>query len=108
MAAKFAIATALMLVLPGTAAIADELDQQPSGFYADPVLSDPPLVPAHAFNPAIATAEVATVAPALSLAPPAPSTARPGHEPRNQKTQVRVSCATLNPCATTPQAAPHS
>lgn len=103
MAAKFAIAAALLLTLTGTA-FAQELDEAPTGFYADPVLSDPPPVPVHAFNPAVATSEVAVVTPAADLAP-APGAARPRAPSRNEKVPARSNCTALNPCATNPQAA---
>lgn len=85
---NIAIATILALALSGGAAFAQE--QEPTGFYADPVMGDPPLVVAHAYPANIATSDVAAVAPMAG------TPARPQRAP---------ACTAANPCAVTTPAA---
>jgi hypothetical protein len=106
MAAKFAIAqisialgAALALTFSATA-FAQELDEAPSGFYADPVLPDPSPVPVHVFSPALATKDVAAVTPALDQVPQTGSS-----KSHNVKTPVHTTCTALNPCAISTPAA---
>ena len=61
----------------------------PSGFYADPVMADPPKTVAHAYRASEATAEVAVVSPAVGA----------------PVRQHASACTALNPCAAAPRAA---
>lgn len=103
MASRFAIAfgAALLLVLPGGAAFAQPAVADQDSFYADPVLSDPPLKPEHVFAAAVATQDVATVAPALGEVKP--DDAKPVRTSKNVK--PASGCTALNPCAVSAPAA---
>lgn len=91
MGSRLTIAAAILALLPGGAALAQLGDAQ-NGFYADPVLPDPPATVAHVYPPAIATADVAAVTPAAT---PQAAPAKRG------KTAARATaaCTALNPCA---------
>ena len=95
---RIAIAAALMLGLGGGTAFA-QVDQTTENFYADPVLPDPSPVPARVFAPALATADVAAVAPAAGSV-----TAAAGAHGRKVVARV-TSCTALSPCAVTTPAA---
>ena len=99
MSARFAIFTALLLGLSGGAAFA-QLEDAPTGFYADPVLPDPPATVAHAYPASTATADVAIVTPVGSDTPQA-AIARP----HNNRPSHDTACTTLNPCAISTPAA---
>lgn len=80
---SIAIATALALTLSGGAAFA-QIDQEPTGFYADPQMADPPQVAVHVYPASEATSDVAAVAPAAG------TSAKPQH---------LAACTAINPCA---------
>ena len=85
------IFSALLLGLSGGAAFAQQLEQEPTGFYADPVLPDPPRTVAHVYPATEATSDVAAVTPAAGAV-----AARPQHV---------TGCSPLNPCAVSTPAA---
>jgi len=97
MTSKFAMAfgATLLLMLPGGAAFAQPASVDQDSFYADPVLSDPPLKPEHVFAAAVATEDVATVAPAVGEVKP--DDAKPVRTSKNAK--PTSGCTALNPCA---------
>ena len=86
---NFAIATIMALALSGGAALAQELEEPRTGFYAEPVLPDPPKTIAHVYPASEATADVASVT----------AVALPRTAPQEQP------CKPLNPCAVTAPAA---
>jgi hypothetical protein len=83
-----AIIMAFALAFSGGAAFAQE--QEPTGFYADPVMGDPPTVAVHVYPSGEATSDVAAVAPAVD------KLVRP---------QRLTVCTNANPCAITTPAA---
>lgn len=84
MAFRLFVTSAVILALAGGASVAQMEDPAPNSFYADPVLPDPPLKPAHVFPASVATQDVAAVAPAAG------ASLRPQH---------MMACTALNPCA---------
>lgn len=90
MASRTIAMAILALGLCSSAAFAQALDQEPTGFYADPVLPDPPKTVAHAYPASEATADVAAVAPAAG------APAKPQHV---------SACTALSPCAAVAPAA---
>jgi len=97
MASRFAIAlgAALLLMLPGGTAFAQLEGADQDAFYADPVLPDPPQKPEHVFSAAIATEDVAAVAPAASDIKSVE--AMPAQTARNSK--PASGCTAIHPCA---------
>ena len=78
------IATVLLALSGGSAFAADPLGQGPTGFYADPVLPDPPHMRAPLYPPSEATSGVASVSPA---------------ENTIQQPQHHAACTAANGCA---------
>jgi hypothetical protein len=72
-----------VLILAASAGAGFAQTDDPS-FYADPILPDPPLTVAHAYDAAEATSEVAAVAPAATVLAPL---------------RHPEACTALNPCA---------
>lgn len=97
-AGRIAIAAALALGLFSGAALA-QVSGSEKDFYADPVLPDPSPVPARVFAPALATSDVAAVAPAAGSMTGAANA-------HGRKIVARAtSCTALSPCAVTAPAA---
>lgn len=81
---RFLIAAALLALSGGCAFAQDALSTQPTGFYADPVMPDPPPVRAPLYPPSDVTSGVASVSPA---------------ENTIQKPQHHAACTVANGCA---------
>lgn len=79
-----AFTTAFMLAAGGGAAFAQADDANEVGFYADPVLPDPPRTVAHPLASSVATADVGVVSPAADSGP---------------SRKHETPCSALNPCA---------